>query len=480
MLFAKLTKLDHKTGFIVSFMSRISIFLILIFIISDAVTAAAQPTKIFLTEEEKQFIQEKKSLNMCVGPNFMPYEDIAEGKHIGMIADYMSIISRNLGISFILVPTRDWDETMQHARLRKCDIVTFIIGTPARKQFLNFTSPYIGEPLVIATLLDKPFVVDVKDIREKKLGIVRGYAYVELLRKQVPGINIIEVNSIHDGLAQLESGKLYAYLDGLNVIGYNIQKLGFQNLKINGTLKNEIDVSIGSRNDLPIINDILDKGVSSISDVERRNIRNSWVKVKYEHGFDYNLFIQIGVVTLLAFGFMLYHQNVLRKHNRLLEALSETDKLTKINNRLKLDKFLQYHVDLFERYHEKFSIIIIDIDNFKNFNDNYGHLIGDKVLTHVAGLLKQHCRKLDMVGRWGGEEFLMICPKTILDDVNILAETLRGVVEKNHLENVEAVTISLGIAQMTVNDNFNTIIGRADKALFSAKQNGRNCVGVSR
>ena len=147
---------------------------------------------------------------------------------------------------------------------------------------------------------------------------------------------------------------------------------------------------------------------------------------------------------------------------------------------MKLDKFLQYHVDLFERYHEKFSIILIDIDNFKNFNDNFGHLIGDKVLAHVASLLKRNCRKLDMVGRWGGEEFLMICPKTNLDEINILAETLREVVEKKHLNNVEGVTISLGVAQMTVNDNFNTIIGRPDKALFAAKNNGRNRVGVSR
>ncbi len=454
-------------------------FLLFIVSVSSCDISAVQSAKVLLSDEENQFLQLKKSFSMCTGPDFMPYEDIQDGKYVGMISEYMAIMSKNIGIPFVLVPTVDWDETMRKAKIRDCDIVAFIISTPKRLKFLNFTKPYIGEPLVIATTNDKPFVVDIKDIKNQRIGIVRGYAYVEILRKQIPGINIIEVDSIHDGLTQLKNGKLYAYSDGLNVIGYNIQKLGIQNLKINGTLRNEINVSVGSRNDLPIINDILNKGVDSITNIERTNIRNSWVKVKYEHGFDYGLFIQIGAAAILVFGFMLYHQNVLRKHNKILETLSETDKLTNISNRLKLDKFLQYHVDLFERYHDAFSIVLIDIDHFKQFNDTFGHLIGDKVLAHVAGLLKQHCRKLDMIGRWGGEEFLMICPKTNLDEIGILAETLRSKVEKSRMKNAEGVSISLGIAQMTVSDNFNTIIGRADKALFAAKQDGRNRVGVS-
>lgn len=441
---------------------------------------AVEATEIILTEEEKRFIQVKKSLTMCVGPNFMPYEDIVDDKHIGMIAAYMTIISNNLGIPFVLVPTKDWNETMQYAKSRKCDIVSFIIGTPERRKFLNFTTPYIGEPLVIATQNDKPFIVDLQDIREQKLGIVRGYAYVETLRKQISGINIIEVDSIHDGLTQLEDGELYAYLDGLNVIGYNIQKLGIRNLKINGTLNNDIDVSIGSRNDLPLINDILNKGINSITDLERSKLKNSWVSVKYEHGFDRSLFVQIIVVTVLIFGFMLYHQYVLRRHNKLLETLSETDKLTNINNRLKLDNFLQYHVELFERYHESFSIILIDIDHFKKFNDKFGHLIGDKVLIHVANLLKQCCRRMDMLGRWGGEEFLLICPNTNLEDIKVLSEKIRSTVENNHLKNIDGVTVSLGIAEMSVNDNSNTLLNRADKALYLAKENGRNRVGISR
>ncbi len=459
-------------------MPHIFKLLILLFSCLSCSLLVAQPKADILTENEKQFLKQKKTLFMCVGPNFMPFEDIVEGKYVGMIAEYIKIVSHNIGIPIVLVPTSDWNETIKKAKSRECDLIPFIIRTPEREKFLNFTQPYIGEPLVIVTSNDRPFVVDVGDIQNRKIGIVRGYAYVELLKSQYPGINIIEVESVGEGLTMLENEELYGYLDGLNVIGYNIQELGIQNLKINGTLINNDDVCIGSRNDMPILNQILDKGLRAITTIQKNKIKNSWLRVTYEHRFDYILIIQFGVVITMIFGFMLYHQNILRKHNKALEVLSETDKLTNINNRLKLDKFLQFHLDLFERYHETFSIILIDIDNFKKFNDTFGHLIGDKVLEHVASLLKHNCRKLDMIGRWGGEEFLMICPKTNLDEISVLAESLRRIIEDDRLKNVEGVTISLGVAEMTVNDNFNTIIGRADKALFSAKENGRNRVGV--
>ena len=437
--------------------------------------------EVVLTDDELKFVHQKKVLKMCVATNFMPYEDIQNGEYVGMISEYMKLMSRNLGIPFVLVTTKGWDETMQKAQIRECDLIPFIIDTPERRKYFNFTNPYIGEPLVIATYEDKPYVVDVKDILDQRIGIVRGYAYVELLKDQYPGINIVEVDTIEKGLEMLVDGDLYAYLDGLNVIGYNIQlRKGISNLKINGTLKNEYDVSIASRNDMPILNQVLEKGLQSITKEEQNEIKKSWVKVTYEHRFDYSLIIQLAVLTFLIFGFMFYHQTILRKHNKVLEALSETDTLTKINNRLKLDKFLQYQLDSFERYHEEFSIILIDIDHFKKFNDTFGHLIGDKVLVHVADIMKKNCRKLDMIGRWGGEEFLMICPNTNIDNAATLAESLRTLIEETHLKNIEGVTISLGIAEMNAFDNFNTIVARADKALFSAKQNGRNRVGVAR
>jgi len=452
-----------------------AIYTIVIYGLSSFVLSAP----INLSVQEESFFQSKKNIKICVATNFMPHEDIVNGKYVGMVSEYVKLISNNLNKPFVLYPTKSWEETMNSLQQGHCDVIPLISKTPERSKLMNFTQPYYIEPLVIATKDDTPFIVDVEDILLEKLAIVRGYAYVELLNNRYPNVKIIEVDSAGDGLKRLHDGEVYAYLGALNVIGYHIQKSDYRDIKINGTLHNKLNLSMGTRIDDPVLNSILNKALNSISKSDRKSIKNSWVKVKYEQRLDYQTIILAFIIGITIFAFFLYHYQILRKHNRLLETLSETDKLTGLNNRLKLDHFLQFHLDIFERHHECFSVVLIDIDHFKKFNDRFGHLIGDKVLAHVAELLRRNCRKLDMVGRWGGEEFLVICPKTNLQEANILAETLRSLIESSHLENIDSVTISVGIAQIKISDNVNIIISRADSALFKAKQGGRNRIELS-
>jgi len=451
-----------------------SIFILATCTLSDfAISAPVE-----LSEQEKSFLKTKQSIKMCVATDFLPHEDIVDGKYVGMSSEYINIIANNLDIPFVLVPTISWDETIRFIRERRCDVIPLIRRTPQRLEYLNFTQPYYVEPLVIATKSDKPYVIDLSEIITKPLGIVKGYAQVELLSKQFPNIKIIKVDSPSDGIRRLYDGEIYAFLGALNVIGFHIQQSGYRNIKINGTMEKDLSLSMGSRNDMPLLNGILNKAVKSIREDEIERIKNSWITVKYEKHLDYTMIAFILTVALMILSFTLYHYRILRKHNRLLETLSETDKLTGLNNRLKLDRFLQFHLDIYERHHEVFSVILIDIDYFKKFNDRFGHLIGDKVLAHVASLLKENCRKLDMVGRWGGEEFLMICPKTNLQEAAVLSETLRSSIEASHLENIDGVTISIGVAQIKISDNVNTIISRADNALFKAKEGGRNRIEI--
>ncbi len=457
------------------FQTLSSSFILLVFISSSIAISAP----VNLSEQEKLFLKTKQNIKMCVATNFLPHEDIADGKYVGMISEYINIIEKNLEVPFLLVPTTSWIDTMRFIKEGQCDVIPLIRSTPKRREYLNFTEPYYIEPLVIATKLDKPYVIDLSDIITKPLGIVRGYAQIELLTRQFPNIKIVEVDSPNDGIRRLYDDEIYAFLGALNVIGFHIQQSGYRDIKINGTMNKDLSLSMGSRNDMPQLNSILNKALKSVSSDEKKRIRNSWITVKYEKHYDFRIIIFIITIGLIIFTFILYHYRILRKHNRTLEALSETDKLTGLNNRLKLDRFLQFHLDLFERHHEVFSVLLIDIDHFKKFNDRFGHLIGDKVLAHVASLLKDNCRKSDMAGRWGGEEFLIICPKTNLQDAQILSETLRSLIEDSHLRNIDSVTISIGVAQIKVSDNVNTIISRSDSALFKAKEGGRNRVELS-
>lgn len=167
-------------------------------------------------------------------------------------------------------------------------------------------------------------------------------------------------------------------------------------------------------------------------------------------------------------------------YQKLLEEkalkLAITDVLTGLANRLELDSILAGEVERFKRFQRPLSIIMFDIDHFKKVNDNYGHLIGDKCLAKVAEILKNNARMVDTVGRWGGEEFLIICPETDLNGARKLAEKLRLHIEESGFPGVKHITGSFGVTSFIADDTLETIISRVDQALYNAKESGRNRV----
>jgi diguanylate cyclase (GGDEF)-like protein/PAS domain S-box-containing protein len=166
--------------------------------------------------------------------------------------------------------------------------------------------------------------------------------------------------------------------------------------------------------------------------------------------------------------------------NAELEHISITDRLTGLFNRRKLDDVLIQEMERVTRYGEDLSVIIADIDKFKSVNDLYGHLAGDIVLITIAKVLQNGVRKTDIPGRWGGEEFLIICPNSNLEGATALAEHLRQMVEANEYDFVGRKTCSFGVAQMKKDEPINAMIARADTALYQAKEKGRNRVEVNK
>ena len=160
--------------------------------------------------------------------------------------------------------------------------------------------------------------------------------------------------------------------------------------------------------------------------------------------------------------------------NRELKRLSTTDALTGLFNRAKLDEIMAYELKKQRRYHRFFSIIILDIDDFKSINDSRGHLVGDGVIRELAHLMEDHTRDTDLVFRWGGEEFLITCPETGRQEASCLAENLCGRVANHRFQNGIPLTISLGVATASEKDETGTLITRADKALYAAKSSGKN------
>ncbi|WP_083566257.1 sensor domain-containing diguanylate cyclase [Domibacillus mangrovi] len=166
----------------------------------------------------------------------------------------------------------------------------------------------------------------------------------------------------------------------------------------------------------------------------------------------------------------------LEKATRELEHLANTDRLTQIPNRVRLDYVLENELKRAQNEFIPFSVILLDVDHFKEVNDQFGHQVGDIVLIEAAKLLKDNMKDMDTVGRWGGEEFLVICPQTTLEDALQLSKKLRKQLENHRFPIVERKTCSFGVTCYVQGDTLNTLISRCDKALYHAKDRGRNCV----
>ena len=160
-----------------------------------------------------------------------------------------------------------------------------------------------------------------------------------------------------------------------------------------------------------------------------------------------------------------------------VQSKAMIDPLTKVYNRGTYNMEIGKMIKNFERYKEPAALIMIDIDHFKQFNDNYGHQTGDAILTLVASVIKETVRNTDVVFRYGGEEFVVLMNKVAFDNTQRVAEKVREEIESHHLTDKKAVlkvTASLGFSCFKEGDTDATIFERADKALYQGKQNGRN------
>jgi len=164
-----------------------------------------------------------------------------------------------------------------------------------------------------------------------------------------------------------------------------------------------------------------------------------------------------------------------KEQNDYYEDIAYHDHLTKIYNRQMFDKLYKKELANHKRYGDDLSIIMLDIDYFKQLNDTYGHDIGDKVLITLAELITKHLRTNDIFARWGGEEFMILLPRTNVDIAYQKAEELRKIID-NHKNEIPHFTVSFGVTQILESDKELSAFIRVDKALYQAKINRNEVV----
>jgi len=191
------------------------------------------------------------------------------------------------------------------------------------------------------------------------------------------------------------------------------------------------------------------------------------------------IIVTVSIVIILIILYIMYQFKL--SANKKLEKLARFDYLTRVYNRRAIQESLAYHVNYFERSKTPFVVMILDVDNLKYINDYYGHSAGDYVLQKATITISNVIRKLDILGRWGGDEFLIILPFTKLDGAEVVGNKLREIISnENFIYNGKHInlTITVGIAEYHGQGTIQEIIDKADQALLRGKKNGKNQVVV--
>ncbi len=169
---------------------------------------------------------------------------------------------------------------------------------------------------------------------------------------------------------------------------------------------------------------------------------------------------------------------LLENKNKEYEHLASTDSLTGLYNRYKFTELFVSSYETMTQREATMSLIMLDIDFFKKVNDTYGHDVGDKVLVQISHAMLRILRNVDIVARWGGEEFVMLLPTANLDNATLLAKKIRKEIANLTIDIAGHVTVSLGVTTVKIGDTLESVLKRADDALYLAKNNGRNCSKV--
>ena len=449
-----------------------------------------------LSEKEKQFIIDHPAIRFRIRSSVPPFEFYEDGQAKGIAVDYINRICKELGIrpEFILDdrPLNEAFKEIEEGR-HDFDTLLYAVKNPKREERFSFGVPFLAYPSVVITHKEGPFVSSVSDLVNKKVAVEKGYLTNKWLQRDYPDLERLQVNNTIDALRLVSERKVDAYVGNMAVANYMINRKGMTDLKVAAPSGYDtVSFSFVGPKEWPELTSLLSKGIRMIPADEHSRIQQNWFSLQIVEKFDYTKLLYTAICFLVIVALMLYRNRSIRKinyklelsykeieeKNRLLEELAVTDSLTKLYNRNKLDETLITEVNRSIRYSSVFGVIILDIDNFKRVNDVHGHEIGDKILQEFADILKSHSRKSDVVGRWGGEEFVIICCETSKEGLLAFAENLREKIASHPFALGEQKTASLGVSLYQRGEEIKSLLKRADNALYKAKENGRNRVEI--
>ncbi|WP_417327377.1 diguanylate cyclase [Halarcobacter sp.] len=308
------------------------------------------------------------------------------------------------------------------------------------------------------------------------------------LRKKLEYINLTLENKVEEAVKQTKSildaqDNMVILTDLANPIDAN--KKFFEYFQVSNLeeflVKHNSILDVFKRDNNLLNKDIFEDSKNWISKLSELNEIDRTVKIENKDGEDRVFTINIDDYEQKGEHYVISFTDIteLKEKSNLLEYQANHDQLTGLFNRQKFNEIFKKEIKREKRYNNNLSLIIFDIDNFKNFNDDFGHNVGDEVLKIISKVLLENIREHDSVARWGGEEFLVLLPQTDELGAKNVAEKIRKAIESYKRDDIpRQITASFGVTRFKEDDNETSVLKKADDALYKAKKEGKNRVEV--
>ncbi|MDX1677752.1 diguanylate cyclase [Arsukibacterium sp.] len=437
----------------------------------------------------------EQPVQYCIDPDWMPYEAIQNGVHVGISADYLQLISQKTGIQFQLVPTTSWQESLQLLQNGKCQLSPMLNRSATRDEYLSFSDVYFRSPNVLVSRREQPFLQSIENIGNRSVAVPRGYRLAEYLNRYYPQTPMVLVDNEQAGLEAVADGEADLFIGSLYSINSQIQKQSLYQLKVAGWIGLEDELRFGVVKPYQALIPLINQTLLGIDEQQKIDIYRKWTQIDVIRVTNYQLLWQLGVFSLAIILLLsvwnyrsrYYNQRLQEQNQRLeqsqheleqavseLEFLSNHDPLTRLYNRNHFDRTMQRVQRRSPQSQETLSLVVIDIDYFKDINDKYGHSTGDAILRELADILLAEVREHDQVTRWGGEEFVILCQHTTAEEAKALCQRITEAINQHTFASNIRLSCSFGVAEQTPQEDLLHCFERADKALYKAKKAGRN------
>ncbi|MCP4391131.1 MAG: transporter substrate-binding domain-containing protein, partial [Gammaproteobacteria bacterium] len=230
-------------------MEKLRAVVVVTMLLVVANAALASSPQIELSEDEKQWLAAHPSIRLAVDIDWAPFEFVDDdSSYQGMAAEYINLVGQKLDIQFDVEKEKPWSEVVESVKNRELDMFSCVVATTQRREYADFTRPYLSFPMVIVTSDQVAYVNGIRDLRNETVAVVRGYATQDLLEKNHSGIDLYLADNVADALEKLSHGQVYAYVGNIATVSDVIRREGLTNIKISGETPYRYELSMAVRN----------------------------------------------------------------------------------------------------------------------------------------------------------------------------------------------------------------------------------------